>query len=105
MDFANKTCLITGGASGMGFQPGQCFSENGANIVLADIDEAALENKVGQIRQNGGKCIGAVCDVRNYAQVLRTRDTAVKAFGSVDILIKLRRRCFHACAELPTERI
>ncbi len=87
MEFTNKTCIITGGASGMGFLAGQCFSENGANIVLADIDEAALEKKAEQICKNGGKCIGTICDVRDYTQVLHTRDAAVKAFGSVDILL------------------
>lgn len=87
MDFTNKTCLITGGASGMGFLAGQCFAEKGANIVLADINEAALEEKTKQIHQNGGRCIGAVCDVRDYSQVLRARDTAIDTFNSIDILL------------------
>lgn len=44
MEFLNKTVLITGGASGMGFLAGKCFAEKGANIVLADINKEGLES-------------------------------------------------------------
>ncbi len=87
MDFDAKTCLITGGASGMGFLAGQNFAKQGANVVLADINEKELEKKAEEICQTGGKCIGVVCDVRNYSQVLRARDTAIDTFGSIDILL------------------
>ena len=46
MDFENKTVIITGGASGLGFLSGKCFSKEGANIVLVDINKDALDEKV-----------------------------------------------------------
>ena len=57
MDFENKTVIITGGASGLGFLSGKCFSKEGANIVLVDINKDALDEKVNEIKAAGGnKC-------------------------------------------------
>ena len=69
MQFQNKTVLISGGASGMGLLCGQCFARQGANVVLADINEQALKEKTAEITAFGGKAAFAVCDVRDYAQV------------------------------------
>ncbi len=87
MDFENKTVIITGGASGLGFLSGKCFSKEGANIVLVDINKDALDEKVNEIKAAGGKAIGVVADVRNYEQVCNVRDTAVKEFSSIDVMI------------------
>lgn len=86
MSFENKTVIITGGASGMGLLCGQCFAKEGAKVVLADINEKALEEKVREICDNGGRAIGVPVDVRDYNQVVNARDKAVKTFGSIDIL-------------------
>ena len=54
MEFENKTILISGGASGLGFLCGKCFAKEGAAVVLADINKEALDEKVGEIRGDGG---------------------------------------------------
>ncbi len=87
MQFQNKTVLISGGASGMGLLCGQCFARQGANVVLADINEQALKEKTAEITAFGGNAAFAVCDVRDYAQVTAACETAVSVFGAVDILI------------------
>lgn len=87
MDFLRKTVIITGGASGMGFLCGKCFAAQGANIVLADINEQALREKSREISESGGKVICTVTDVRDYKQVCAAKDAAIAAFGSIDILI------------------
>lgn len=86
-DFQNKTCLLTGAASGMGYLAAQCFARGGANVVLTDINEEALQSCCSQIRAEGGECIGVVADVRDYAQVTAARDRAVQQYGSIDILV------------------
>ncbi|MGI6536922.1 MAG: SDR family NAD(P)-dependent oxidoreductase [Caldicoprobacterales bacterium] len=87
MSFKNKTVMITGGASGMGFLSGQCFAKEGANVALVDIDEKNLASKCEEILSEGGKAIYIATDVRDYQQVVRARDRAVEEFGSIDILI------------------
>ena len=85
--FQNKTCLLTGAASGMGYLAAQCFARQGANVVLVDVNEDALESCCTQIRAEGGECIGAAADVRDYAQVTAARDRAVQRYGAIDILV------------------
>ena len=87
MRFQNKTVIISGGASGLGFLSGKCFAAEGANVVLADINKDALDDKVNEIVKNGGKAAAAVVDVRDYNQVCAVRDLAVEKFGSIDIMI------------------
>lgn len=84
---ANKTVLITGGASGMGLLLGQCYAKEGANVVLTDINQEALDTAVADIRTYHQNVIGVRSDVRIYEEVLSVRDRAVEAFGSIDILI------------------
>jgi 3-oxoacyl-[acyl-carrier protein] reductase len=51
------------------------------------VNEKVLNEKVTEINEKGkGKAIGLVCDVRDYKQVCLARDTAVDAFGSIDIM-------------------
>ena len=85
--FRGKTCLVTGGASGMGLLCGQNFARCGANVVLVDVNAEVLEKCCADIRAEGGSCIGVPTDVRDYAQVTAARDKAVETFGSVDILV------------------
>ena len=83
----NKTVLITGGASGMGLRLGECYAKEGANVVLADVNQDALDTCVADIRAYHENVIGVKVDVREYAQVVAARDAAVERFGSIDILI------------------
>ena len=87
MDFSNKTAISTGAASGMGLLFSQNFTELGGNVVMCDVNEKVLNEKVAEINaKNKGRAIGIVCDVRDYDQVCNARDTAVETFGSIDIM-------------------
>ena len=87
MNFEGKTALSTGAASGMGLLFAQNFAQLGGNVVLCDVNEQVLEEKVAEINAQGqGKAIGLVCDVRDYKQVCLARDTAVKTFGAIDVM-------------------
>ena len=87
MEFTNKTVVITGGASGIGYLCGQCFAKEGANVVLVDIDAEVLQQKCAEIIASGGKSMYTIADVRDYNQVVASKDKAIKEFGSIDILI------------------
>ncbi len=89
MDFTNQVAVSTGAASGMGLLFAQNFAQLGGNVVMCDVNEAVLMEKVAEINGKGkgkGKAIGIVCDVRDYAQVCHARDLAVETFGRIDIM-------------------
>ena len=70
MDFTGKVAVSTGAASGMGLLFAQNFAALGGNVVLCDVNEQALKEKVNEINAgNKGRAIGIICDVRDYAQV------------------------------------
>lgn len=86
-EFQGKTAISTGAASGMGLLFAQNWASYGGNVVMCDVNEQVLNEKVAEINALGkGRAIGAICDVRDYAQVCAARDTAVSEFGSVDLM-------------------
>lgn len=87
MEFKGKTAISTGAASGMGLLFAQNWAELGGNVVMCDVNEKVLKEKVQEINSKGvGKAIGVICDVRDYEQVCNARDKAVETFGSIDIM-------------------
>lgn len=87
MNFKDKVAISTGAASGMGLLFAQNWADLGGNVVMCDVNEQVLNEKVAEINAKGkGQAIGVICDVRDYAQVCNARDTAVKAFGKIDVM-------------------
>ena len=87
MDFKNQVAISTGAASGMGLLFAENFASLGGNVVMCDVNEALLFEKVEAINEKGnGKAVGVICDVRDYAQVCAARDRAVAEFGRIDVM-------------------
>lgn len=87
MNFTEKVAISTGAASGMGLLFSQNFASLGGNVVMCDVNEEVLKEKVENINKKGkGKALGIICDVRDYAQVCAARDKTVEAFGSIDVM-------------------
>ena len=87
MDFTGKVAISTGAASGMGLLFAETFAALGGNVILCDVNESVLTEKVAAINEKGaGKAIGVLCDVRDYAQVCAARDKAVESFGRIDVM-------------------
>ncbi len=87
MNFTNKTAVISGAASGMGLLFAQNFAELGGNVVMCDVNDTVLSEKVAEITSDGGKAVGVHCDVRDYGQVRSACDKAVETFGSIDLVV------------------
>ena len=87
MEFENQVAISTGAASGMGLLFSQNWADLGGNVVMCDVNEEVLTEKVNEINAKGlGKAIGILCDVRDYEQVCAVRNKAVEAFGRIDLL-------------------
>ena len=87
MEFLNKVAISTGAASGMGLLFAQNFAALGGNVIMCDVNEAELFEKVNAINEKGvGKALGIVCDIRHYDEVCAARDKAVEVFGRIDIM-------------------
>ncbi len=84
-EFQGKTAVITGGASGIGRAMGELFLAKGMNVVLADIEQIALDTTVATLAADGGRCIGVVTDVSKAADMQRLADAALAEFGAIHI--------------------
>ena len=87
MNFENQVAISTGAASGMGLLFAETFASLDGNVVMCDVNGEVLTEKVAAINEkNGGRAVGVICDVRDYAQVCAARDKAVAVFGRIDIM-------------------
>jgi NAD(P)-dependent dehydrogenase (short-subunit alcohol dehydrogenase family) len=84
--FTGRGAVITGGASGIGFATAKELARRGARIVLGDIEEAALERAVTQLRAEGLDAHGVVCDVRRLNDVAHLAEEAFRLLGGVHIV-------------------
>ncbi|WP_018962175.1 3-hydroxybutyrate dehydrogenase [Sporolactobacillus vineae] len=82
-----KTVVITGSARGIGFEIGKSFAQNGANVVLSDINALSLAEAERTITALGGTVTAVAADVTKEDQIQNLIDQAVKTYGGVDILI------------------
>lgn len=85
--FEGKTAVITGGASGIGHATAQRALDRGMNVVIADIEQGALDGAVAHFRaQQGAKIEGVLCDVADRDSVFDLKDKAIEAFGNVHFM-------------------
>lgn len=82
----DKVTIITGSASGIGLEVGKVFLENGAKVVLSDINESRLQEAARALQSSGCPCIGVKADVTNEADIKNLVERTVKEFGKVDVL-------------------
>jgi NAD(P)-dependent dehydrogenase (short-subunit alcohol dehydrogenase family) len=85
-DLEGKTAVITGAASGIGLALARHSASLGMNLVLADIDEAALSIAVQQLGLPASRVVAMRTDVRHAAEIKKLADTAYGQFGTVHLL-------------------
>ncbi|MFF2508181.1 SDR family oxidoreductase [Streptomyces sp. NPDC058067] len=86
--FGGGTAVITGAAAGVGAGLARHAAlALGMNVVLADIDEAALQRTCAEITDEGGRATPAVVDVRDAAAVQSLADSVVKESGPLRLLV------------------
>ena len=82
----NRTAVITGAASGIGFALAKRAAREGMNLVLADIDQARLTSAAAELGLPAGKVLTLAGDLSEEATVIRIADAAFARFGAVHLL-------------------
>jgi 3-oxoacyl-[acyl-carrier protein] reductase len=94
--FIDKVIIVTGGGSGLGEDYCKSFVAEGGKVLCADIDAAAAIRTVMALCEVGGTAIAVTCDVTKAADVQRMVETAIDAYGRIDVLVNnagvIRRR-------------
>ena len=95
-DFEGRVAVVTGGASGIGLGMARAFAKRGMHIVVADMDQAALDNVVSELQGAGAQAVGQVCNVAQLDEVQALADFTLEKFGQVNVL------CNNAGVGIPT---
>ncbi|MCD1636616.1 SDR family oxidoreductase [Martelella mediterranea] len=81
--FENKTIIVTGGASGIGEASVQLLAREGANVIVADLNEDHANKTAAEVEKSGGKAAAFAVDVSDPKAVEAMVDFAVKTYGGL----------------------
>ncbi|PWI14704.1 oxidoreductase [Streptomyces sp. Act143] len=96
--FQGYGVLITGAARGIGAATARRFAEEGARVLVSDLDTAAAEKTASALRAEGLAAEAYGCDVGDRAAVEAAVAHAVAAFGRLDVLVN---NAFHCTPDAP----
>ena len=85
MRFTDRVALVTGGCRGIGAATVRRFAQDGAAVVIADLDEEPARELAAEIEKAGGRALAVGCDVSQRSSVEALFGAAVEHFGQVDI--------------------
>lgn len=95
-EFNAKVAVITGGASGIGLGIARALASRGMKLVIADLDQQAIDEVVMEFRASDIEVIGVRCDVSKLDEVQSLADVTMETFGAVHVL------CNNAGVGIPT---
>jgi len=82
--FEGKVVMVTGGASGIGLATSLAFAREGAQVVIADLQEQEEKKVADLIRREGGQAVFHACDVSQASQVRNVMNMILENFGRLD---------------------
>ncbi len=82
-----KLVLITGAARGIGLALARRFAAEGAEVLISDLDEAALADAIEKIAQDGGRARAYALDVTDATAIAATRKRILEECGPIDLLV------------------
>jgi NAD(P)-dependent dehydrogenase (short-subunit alcohol dehydrogenase family) len=85
-DLAGKVAVITGAGSGFGREFARVGARERMKLVLADVQQDALDEAVAEARGRGAEAFGVRADVSNFTEVQRLATEAVEKFGAAHLL-------------------
>lgn len=87
MKLSGKVAIITGGGSGIGAATARLFAAEGAKVVMADINQAGIDEVAREIVTNGGDGVAFSANIARREEVESMVADTLDRFGRVDILI------------------
>lgn len=84
---SNQVAIVTGGAQGIGLAIGRRLGDEGAAVILADIQGEEVQATAENLRDEGMEAVGIQCDVTSRTETNDLIDATVDRFGAVDILV------------------
>ncbi len=85
--FDEKVALITGSARGIGKSIAHLFAQQGAQVIIADILQEAIDATVHEFTSNGLKAVGYQCNITSEEEVEHFMKDIYQKFGSIDIIV------------------
>ena len=89
MRLKDKVAIVTGGAGGIGRETCELFTQEGARLLIAEVDLDAAKNIAEELTKKGYKAETAKVDVRNFNNAKQLAETAIDTFGHIDILVNV----------------
>jgi len=87
MDLQDKVAVVTGAASGIGRATAEALANEGARIVVADIDRAGGEKAAAALRERGAKADFVAVDMTDRGSIAAFADGVNASYGAVDVLV------------------
>ncbi|WP_188456911.1 SDR family oxidoreductase [Virgibacillus oceani] len=87
MKLKDKVAIVTGAASGMGKAIAELYANEGAKVIVADLNVDGAEEVVNSIIDNGGAAKAVQVNVAKQEDIDNMIDTAVNEYGTLDILV------------------
>jgi len=87
MRLQNKVAIVTGGGVGIGKAYAQGLAQEGAKVVVADIQEAEAQKVAADIKKAGDEAIAVPVDVTSVEKTQAMAQAALQAYGRIDILV------------------
>ncbi len=87
MRLNSRVAVITGAASGIGEATALLFGEEGAKVVVADLDAEGRRKTAAQVRERGGETVFVQADISKESDAKQITDEAVRTYSRVDILV------------------
>lgn len=83
----NKVAIVTGAGRGVGRKVAEMFANEGAKVVISDLDEKPAFECANEIKENGGKALAVIGDVTTNDFAQRIIHETIQTFGQLDILV------------------
>ena len=86
-DISGKVAVITGGGGVLGGNISEWLIKAGCKVVILDIRQSNVDDRIAKLKEQGGEAIGFVSNVLDINELKAARDKIIAEWGSIDILV------------------